>query len=145
MNITLCTLSIILLISNILFLYFKSNESINTFKNKLTDEQLDIYKRIYSQRLYIYTSGIILGIIIAYIYVYLYTDSEYRLCKFIGIILIVKVCFYYFYPKHKLMLYFLNTKDQFIGWADIYTSFKEAWKVSLLISIISYIILYYGL
>ena len=67
MNITLCTLSIILLISNILFLYFKSNESINTFKNKLTDEQLDIYKRIYSQRLYIYTSGIILGIIIAYI------------------------------------------------------------------------------
>ena len=140
-----CIIAIILSITSILFILFKSNNTIHKFRNSLDNEQLEKYKEIYTERVYIYVLGILLGVILSYIYIYFCNNSEYKLCKFIAIICITKIIFYYLYPKKKLMLYYLKNNNQVTLWADIYTEFKNAWIYSLIISILSYIILYYGI
>ena len=144
MNNSLCYVGIILLFAKLFFLYLKSDTNINNFKSMLTPDQLIKYESIHKNRLYIYTMGILLGLLFGYIYISIYQDIDYKLCKFIGIVMITKIAFYYLYPKGKLMLYNLETKEQFIKWADIYTSYKYIWTQSIILSIIVYIILYYG-
>lgn len=140
-----CIVSIILIFINIFFIVLKSNGSIHKFKDSLDTEQLIEYKSIYNERIYIYCLGIIIGIIIGYIYLYLYNDTHYKICKFIVIVCFVKFFVYYFYPKQKLMLYNLKDQEQVKLWADIYTDFKTNWKYSLILSIISYYLLFYGI
>ena len=49
------------------------------------------------------------------------------------------------HPKRLEKNYYLKNNNQVTLWADIYTEFKNAWIYSLIISILSYIILYYGI
>ena len=50
----------------------------------------------------------LLGILFAGLFYYNNKQSEYLLCKVVGIVILTKLAFYYFYPKRPLMLYFTN-------------------------------------
>ena len=43
------------------------------------------------------------------------------------------------------MLYHLQKKEQVKAWTDVYKNYKNAWKYSLIVSFISYILISYGL
>ena len=76
------------------------------------------------------------------IYFYLNNPkTDYKLCKFLAIIYVIKLGFYYFYPKSPLMLYSLTTKEQVNAWANIYTEMKERWIKSLVIGFIGYLLI----
>ena len=85
------------------------------------------------------------GIILGLIYLYSYSGGIKNICIFIVIVMSVKLTFYYFYPKSDYMLYHLQTKEQVKAWTDVYKSYKNAWKYSLIVSFISYILISYGL
>ena len=142
---TFCIIGIILSISNILFILFRSNNIITNFKKTLNPSQLNKYKEITNQRLYVYILGSILGFIIAYIYIMYNKKTNYKLCKFIVILCIIKIVVYNINHKKQLMMYNLNNKRQVDLWADIYTNFKTSWIYSIFISILSYIFFYYGI
>ena len=68
-------------------------------------------------------------------------DDNYIFCKFLAIIYIVKLGFYYFYPKKPLMLYSLKNQKQVEALADIYTEMKSKWIKSLIIGFIGYLLI----
>tara|TARA_B100000575_G_C23023232_1_gene589245 strand:- start:545 stop:928 length:384 start_codon:yes stop_codon:yes gene_type:complete len=111
------------------------------FYQLLNEKQKSIYEKIVRERLMIYFSGMILGLIMG---IYFYVNNpktEYRLCKFLTIIYLIKLGFYYFYPKSPLMLYSLTTKEQTDAWADIYTDMKQRWIQSLIVGFIGYLLI----
>ena len=80
-----------------------------------------IYQKIIYERLSIYMIGMITGVILGIYYLLTNPNDNYRICKFLCIIYIVKLGIYYFYPKSPLMLYLCTKKEQIDAWADIYT------------------------
>lgn len=142
MNITICMVSMTLLISSIyLSIINKDSTKFIKFNNLLNKEQKDIYNKIVNERLYIYIGGMILGIILGLLYYYYNQKTSHKFCKVIGIMIISKLLFYYLFPKRPLMLYSLTNKAQTDAWADIYTEMKSRWIKSLIIGFIGYIIL----
>ena len=111
------------------------------FNNLLTEEQKKIYQGIVHERLMIYIRGMILGISLGIYYLFRFTKDKYRICKFLAIVYLVKLGFYYFFPKSPLMLYSLTTKEQTDAWADIYSEMKDRWIKSLLVGFAGYVFL----
>lgn len=142
MKVTPCLVGLTLLFSSIYMSYMKKdNYKLNQFMNLLNEEQQKIYQKIIYERLSIYMIGMITGVCLGIYYLLSRPKDNFRLCKFLCIIYIVKLSIYYFYPKSPLMLYSLTTKEQTDAWADIYTEMKNLWKKSLVIGLIGYLIL----
>ena len=117
----------------------KNTQIFNKFYTLLDENQKNIYEKIVKERMMIYFSGMVLGLGLG-IYFYIKNPkTDYKLCKFLAIIYVIKLGFYYLYPKSPLMLYSLTTKEQVSAWADIYTEMKERWIKSLVIGFIGYL------
>ena len=138
-----CAIAFILLISSVVMHFFIDKK--DNFLETLNHKQKVKYKEIIYERLKIYIFGMILGLFLGILYLYTYSEDKFKVCKFIAIIMSTKLIFYYFYPKSDYMLYHLQTKEQVKAWTDVYKSYKNAWKYSLIVSFISYILISYGL
>ena len=137
-----CMVATTLLISSIyLSVVNKNTEIFSKFNSLLSDSQMKIYNKIVKERLMIYIGGMILGILFGGIFYYYNKKSEYLFCKVVGIMILTKLAFYYFYPKRPLMLYSLTNKKQTDAWADIYTEMKGRWIKSLVVGFIGYLII----
>jgi len=136
-----CLVGISMLIGSLSMTIMKKNTTIfKKFHDLLDEEQKMIYGKIVRERLMIYFSGMIIGLGLG-IYYYIGSKDKYRLCKFLAIIYLVKLGFYYFYPKRPLMLYSLKNQDQVDAWTDIYTEMKDKYKKSLLIGFAGYLLI----
>jgi len=136
-----CLVGISMLIGSLSMTIMKKNTTIfKKFYDLLDEEQKMIYGKIVRERLMIYFSGMIIGLGLG-IYYYIGSKDKYRLCKFLAIIYLVKLGFYYFYPKRPLMLYSLKNQGQVDAWADIYTEMKDKYKKSLLIGFAGYLLI----
>jgi len=111
------------------------------FMLTLNESQKKKYKDIIQERFKIYIFGMILGLVLGFLYVYIYNEDRFKVCKFVSIVLVTKLTFYYFYPKSDFMLYHLTEKNQVSAWTDVYRNYKNAWRNSLIIATISYILL----
>jgi presenilin-like A22 family membrane protease len=107
----------------------------------LNESQKMKYKDIIQERFKIYIFGMILGLVLGFLYVYIYNEDRFKVCKFVAIVLVTKLTFYYFYPKSDFMLYHLTEKNQVSAWTDVYRNYKNAWRNSLILATISYILL----
>jgi len=119
-----------------------NNEIFIKFNTLLNSEQKRIYEEIVFERVKIYFSGMLLGLLFGFIFLVKYKNDKYRLCKFLTIIYITKLGFYKIHPKKPLMLYSLNTKQQVDAWADIYQEMKHRWISSLIIGFIGYLFIF---
>ena len=134
-----CLIGIVLLLTSIVMNFIGNNKDIFLkFKDSLDPKQTKIYQKIVYERLMIYITGMIFGVLLGIFYLYKYPKDKYKVCKFFAIVFVTKLSFYYIYPKSTLMLYHLKTKEQTDGWADIYVHMKKRWITSLVISAISY-------
>lgn len=142
MKISPCLIGITLLISSIYMSYMKKdNDIFINFMNTLDPDQMVIYSEIVFERLMIYVMGMIIGLFLGIYYILTNPKDDYRVCKFLCIIFITKLLFYYFYPKKPLMLYSLKTDEQVEEWANIYSEMKNRWKKSIIVGLIGYLVL----
>lgn len=142
MKISYCLIGFTLLFSSIYMSYLKKdNDIFVNFMSLLDEDQQKIYQKIIYERIMIYVMGMILGVSLGLYYLFTNKKDNYRLCKFLCIIYIVKLGFYYIYPKSPLMLYSLKSKDQVDAWATIYTEMKSRWIKSLMIGLFGYLLL----
>lgn len=142
MKISPCLIGITLLISSVYMSYMKKDNYIfKEFIDTLDPEQMIIYSDIVFERLLIYILGMIIGLFLGVYYILTNPNDEYRECKFLCIIFVTKLLFYYFYPKKPLMLYSLKTDEQVKAWANIYSEMKNRWKKSIIVGFIGYLIL----
>ncbi len=133
-----CAIAFILLLSSILMHFFIDKK--DDFLLTLNDDQKQKYKSIILERFRIYIFGMILGLLLGFSYIYIYSEDKLKVCKFVAIVLITKLTFYYFYPKSDFMLYHLTEREQVSAWTDLYRNYKNAWRNSLILAIISYIL-----
>ena len=137
-----CIIGITFLISGLSMSILKRDTSIfKDFYNLLDNEQKSIYDKIVKERISIYFYGMLFGIALGAYYYYKYPNDSYRLCKFLAIIYIVKLGFYYIYPKRPLMLYSLKNQKQVVAWANIYTEIKSKWIKSIMIGFVGYLLI----
>ena len=134
-----CAIAFVLLLSSILMHFFIDKK--DDFMLTLNESQKTKYKDIIQERFKIYIFGMILGLVLGFLYVYIYNEDRFKVCKFVSIVLVTKLTFYYFYPKSDFMLYHLTEKNQVSAWTDVYRNYKNAWRNSLIIATISYILL----
>ena len=145
MQISPCLVGITLLISSVYMSFMKKDDGIFIrFMDSLDPEQAIIYSEIVFERIMIYSIGMILGLFLGIYYILTNKTDNYRVCKFLCIIFVTKLLFYYFVPKKPLMLYSLKTQAQVEIWADIYSEMKNRWIKSLLVGFIGYLILSMG-
>jgi len=139
-----CIIGITFLVGSLSMSLLKRDTAIfSNFYNLLDNEQKSIYDEIVKERLKIYFIGMLLGIILGAYYYYNYPNDNYRLCKFLAIIYLVKLGFYYVYPKRPLMLYSLKNQKQVEAWANIYTEMKSKWIKSTMIGFVGYLLIGY--
>jgi len=137
-----CLLGFTLLFSSLSMVFIrKDNDIFKNLNQLLNEEQKKIYQKIIYERMSIYIIGSILGIISGISYLFKYKKDNYRICKFLAIVYVIKLGFYKIYPKSPLLLYSLTTKEQTDAWADIYTEMKYRWIKSLGIGFIGYALL----
>lgn len=134
-----CAIAFVLLLSSILMHFFIDKK--DDFLLTLNADQKKKYKDIIQERFKIYIFGMILGLVLGFLYVYIYNEDRFKVCKFVSIVLVTKLTFYYFYPKSDFMLYHLTETEQVSAWTDVYRNYKNAWRNSLIIATISYILL----
>ena len=134
-----CAIAFVLLLSSILMHFFIDKK--DDFLLTLNESQKKKYKDIIQERFKIYIFGMILGLVLGFLYVYIYNEDRFKVCKFVAIVLVTKLTFYYFYPKSDFMLYHLTETEQVSAWTDVYRNYKNAWRNSLIIATISYILL----
>ena len=138
-----CLIGITMLIGSLSMTIMKKNTDIfNNFYKLLDEKQKVIYEEIVRERLMIYFTGMVVGLGLG-IYYYVGSKDKYKLCKFLAIIYLVKLGFYYFYPKKPLMLYSLTDQDQVEAWVNIYEEMKSKYKKSLLIGFVGYLLISY--
>ena len=142
MEINYCLIGITLLFSGIYMSFLnKDSEHFRKFYNLLNAGQKDKYEEIVKERLLIYIGGSLLGLGLAYYYYSKNKNDNYLFCKLLIIVNLVKLGFYYLFPKSPLMLYSLTSKDQVSAWADIYTEMKHRWILSLAFGFFAYLFL----
>ena len=141
-----CLLGITLLLSSVYMSILKQDQDIFIkFFNLLDSEQQMKYKQIVKERVTIYVTGMVAGLVSGFYYYKQNQKQPYIICTFLAIVYLVKLLFYYFYPKSPLMLYSLTTKEQTDAWAEIYEEMKYRYKMSLLVGFIGYLLLFSGL
>ena len=146
LNCNTCVIGITFILSSIYLTILRQDKSIFTnFTNLLDDEQLVKYETIVKERLMIYITAMITGILTGILYYYRNPKQPYIICTVIAIVYLVKLGVYYFYPKSPLMLYSLKTTEQTDAWAQIYEEMKGRYKISLLVGFIGYLVLFSGL
>ena len=110
MKIGFCFVAFVLLISSVyMAIMRKDNQKFVNFYNLLDNQQKVKYEYIVKERMIIYVLGMLIGIGLGLFYFMKNRNDSYLFCKVIAIIYLVKLGFYYIFPKSPLMLYSLTT------------------------------------
>jgi len=144
MNITICSVAVVFLLSSIFMMFLKDEKLFTNFMNTLNKDQKKIYFKIIRERTMLYIGGMLLGLFLGFIYLSMNKNTNMNICAFIAIIFITQIVFYKIYPKSTYMLYHLDKQEQLSAWTDIYTYMKKIYMFSFILAIVSYILIGYS-
>jgi hypothetical protein len=127
-----------------LMVNYKKNVLLKQFDAILSEDQKERYQKIMKERLTIYLEGIILGLILGFIYLKsLKERSTGGACLFTVIVLGTNYLYYMLSKKSDYMIQHLKTEKQRIAWLNIYKEMQYRCKMGFVFGIISFML--YGL
>ena len=140
-----CLIGFTLLISS-MYMIFEDKQSVvfQRFTSQLNESQRKIYDNIVKERITIYVTGSALGLLLGFMFYFKNLKDPYRICKFLCIVYVIKLGFYYLSPKQPLMLYSLTNQKQVETWADMYSHMKQKYKNSLIVGFVGYLLIGWG-
>ena len=152
-----CVLSVAF-ITAMLFTVFNMDKNVyqKDFIHLLNSKQKKEYNRIIHQRRSIYIQGYILGIIIAFLTLYVLKSNGVKvllsgynrikywsqwsiICLALAIVFTVNYFYYILYPKSNYMIEFLTTHDQIEAWLKIYRTMQFHYHLGFLLGLIAMI------
>ena len=71
MNITICSVAVVFLLSSIFMMFLKDEKLFSNFMNTLNDDQKKIYFKIIREITMLYIGGMILGMVLGFIYLFM--------------------------------------------------------------------------
>jgi uncharacterized protein YacL len=118
-----------------------SKKYINRLKRKLSPELAEIYCDIARERRDIYFQGLILGLIIAILLLYILETKNtfHRITFALATTIIISIVYYLLMPKSDYMLNHLNTVEQNKAWLKVYKSMRYRYLFGFIFGSISVI------
>lgn len=113
--------------------FYDSSINKDLIQQLLPKEQI-IYQEITNKRCSIYYSGLLLGVVIACIFIYLTksTNYYYKLFSAIAITFFINYFYYILYPKPIYMLEILDTNKENKAWLKIYRYMQIRYHLAFL-------------
>lgn len=126
------------LTSSLIFSFVFSKKELKTnFENTLDENQLEIYKKIKKERLYIFIIASILSVVLSY-----FTFSMQRnFCFTISTAIIVLTMIYKLWPKSDYILNHIYSSDQGAAWMKLNKNMSMLGDLGLLIGGFVYVII----
>lgn len=148
-----CSVSLMFLIAN-LYVTFTADKTKQKqeFYNTLSEDKIEKYESIIGERRGIYLKGYGLGLILAFISLFLYQKIGWndkrkglnKICFIGGITLLVNYFYYMLSPKTDYMILHLNDENQRKAWLNINKTMQFNYHIGLLLGIIASMILAYA-
>lgn len=117
------------------------------YKNSLKPNQLEMYQMVSKQRLNLAIGGLVLGMFLGFMYLYLFYKTLNPFvhgCAFTGITLLVQYLYYMLSPKMS-MLPHLDDQRQVDNWYNVYKFMQYRYHLGMAIGVIGYFLLSYGI
>lgn len=121
-------------------LYQDKHKIMQEFQQTLTVEQNAIYKKIINERMRLYIEGLLIGLLLGFIYLSYCKRSMYSACIFTMIVLIVNNGYYLLHPKSQYMVPHLETEEQRVAWLNVYVSMKNRCHRGMILGAIAYLL-----
>ena len=148
-----CSIGLMFLIAN-LYVTFTADKTKQKqeFYNTLSEDKIEKYESIIKERRGIYLKGYGLGLILAFISLFLYekfggNDKRKglnKICFIGGITLLVNYFYYMLSPKTDYMVLHLNEENQRKKWLNINKTMQFKYHIGLLLGIIASMVLSYS-
>ena len=116
------------------------------FLNTLTDLQKTMYQLVKKERMALFTHGTILGVILGILMLYLVRKKSNLMkgCCFMTTVFLTQYFYYTLSPKNYSMVEVLKGRDQLREWNDVYKTYQWNYHAGMLLAIIGYFLLGYG-
>lgn len=148
-NISYCLIATIFVVASVYtMLTCKHCSPFLEYEQSLSPQQKLIYEEIVSERQRIYLTGLILGTVLAFLYLYMNNLSLNPLensCVFVAIAMLTQYFYYKFTPKSRMMLSYMQNQDQINKWLDVYNHMTFRYHFGMLLGLIGYFIFSYNI
>ena len=128
-----CVIGGALIGSMLLILMGKNGADDIQFKASLTEAQLSAYKNIYKQRAIIYLTGLVIGAVIAAVYIAssIYAKMPVNWCIPVALVLGVATLYYLAYPKETILKQLTSRRQ-----VELYSYLNRAYSLRSVIGMI---------
>jgi hypothetical protein len=122
-----------------------ANEKVERLKSLLNPEQLAIYELVLAERFNLYVRGLLYGVVLGLIVLFLLGDKKLCLCMVVLTILLTQVFYYLMTPKKHYMLQVLTSKEQVDAWLEVYLTMRYRYMLGFTLGVMGYIAFFYQL
>jgi len=114
--------------------------ALHQFLDTLTKQQVQTFNNIHKERMQIYLMGLILGLLLGFIYLQMAKPGMARTCAFVAIVMGVNYLFYMIYPKSDYMVKHLVTPEQVNAWQHVYRTMQYNQYMGMVLGLVSYVL-----
>lgn len=121
----------------------------NEFIQTLDAEQKEMYDRIFKERLQIWVTGSIAGLITGWLVVKGLGSADGNKtkngCMFLAVAFFTQYVWYTMWPKSNWMAYHLKDMNQVKEWYDVYRAYSTTWGLGLGLGVVGYFLIGRGI
>jgi hypothetical protein len=110
------------------------------YLDTLDAKQLDLFSAVHKERMQIYLMGLVLGLLLGFIYLQYAKAGVRRTCAFVAIVMGVNYLFYMVYPKTTYMVRHLTSPEQINAWQDVYRTMQYNQYMGMVLGLVAYIL-----
>ena len=104
----------------------------------LSPEQVQTYDFIKKERAKLYSTGLVIGIIVGALYLRMNNYKSLKIdCAFVAIVMTIASAYYSLMPKTTYMLSHLEGKEQTEAWLDVYKEMKNRCHMGMVIGVLA--------
>lgn len=126
----------------------KNSQTFLDYENSLDLEQKNMYNKIVAERRGLYFKGLIIGSILAMLYLIYVKKTDNPLthsCAFVAIAMFVQYMVYTLSPKSDYMIRHMKNGDQVDKWLEVYKTMKNRYHMGMLLGLVGYFLFSFGI
>jgi hypothetical protein len=113
---------------------------LQNYLDLLDEKQKLIFNQVHRERMQIYLMGLVLGLLLGFIYLQSRGPSVSRTCAFVAIVMGVNYLFYMIYPKSVYMIRHLETPEQVNAHQTVYRTMQYRQYMGMALGLVAYVL-----